>query len=70
MTEHHVITTNHAYRTICAAVLNKSEIFAIVVQSRYEHWTGLGLDWIRTMTNFADAGLDPDINLGSGPVLN
>jgi len=25
-----------------------------------EHWTALGLDWIRTMTKFVDFGLDPD----------
>jgi len=41
---------------------------------RDEHWTGLGMDWIRTMTNFVDFGLDPDCemftNLGSGPDLD
>jgi len=31
--------------------------------SRDEHWTGLGLDWIRTMTNFVEFGLDPDCKL-------
>jgi len=30
------------------------------VQSRAEMSTGLGLDWIRTVTNFVDFGLDPD----------
>jgi len=28
-----------------------------------EHWSGLGLDWIRTMTNFVDFGLDPNCQL-------
>jgi len=27
--------------------------------NRDEHWTGLGLDWIRTITNFVKFGLDP-----------
>jgi len=26
------------------------------VSDRDEHWTGLGLDWIRTMPNFVDFG--------------
>jgi len=38
-----------------------------------EHGTGLGSDWIRTMTNFAEFRLDPDWkfpqNLGLGPDL-
>ena len=41
---------------------------------RDEHWTGLGLDWIRTIANFIEFGLDPDCkspqNLGHGPVLD
>jgi len=41
------------------------------VQSRDEHWTGLGLNWIRSMTVFVTFGLDPGgncfINLGSRP---
>ena len=28
-----------------------------------EHWTGLGLDWIRAMTNFVDFGLDQDCKI-------
>jgi len=28
-----------------------------------EHWTGLGSDWIRTMTNCVDFGLDPDCKM-------
>jgi len=30
------------------------------VQTRDEHWTGLGLGWIQTMMNFVEFGLDPD----------
>jgi len=30
---------------------------------RDEHWTGLRLDWIRTITNFVDFGFDPDCNM-------
>jgi len=26
---------------------------------RNEHWTGLGLDWIRTTANSVEFGLDP-----------
>jgi len=26
---------------------------------RDEYWTALGLDWVGTMTNFVDFGLDP-----------
>jgi len=26
---------------------------------RDEHWTGLGLDWIHTIANFAPIGMDP-----------
>jgi len=41
---------------------------------REEHWTGLGLDWIRTMINFVDLGLDRNcicfINLESAPDLD
>ena len=41
---------------------------------RDEHWTGLGLDWIRTIANFVEFGLDPGCksfqNLGSGPDLD
>jgi len=29
------------------------------LQTRDEHWTGLGLDWIQTLTNFVEFGLDP-----------
>jgi len=39
-----------------------------------ERWTGLGFDWIRTIANFGEFGLDPDCkslqNLGSGPDLD
>jgi len=39
-----------------------------------EHWTGLGLDWIRTIANFVEFGLDPNCkslqNSGSGPDLD
>jgi len=38
-----------------------------------EHWTGLGLDWIRPIANFVEFGLDPNCkslqNLGSGADL-
>jgi len=27
---------------------------------RDEHWTRLGLDWIRTIANFVEYGLNPD----------
>jgi len=30
---------------------------------RDEHWTGLGLDWIRTMMNFVEFGLDRNCKL-------
>jgi len=34
-----------------------------------QRWTGLGLDWIRTIANFVEFGLDPECkalqNLGS-----
>jgi len=32
-------------------------------QSRDEHWTGLGLDWIRTMRNFVDSVSDSECEL-------
>jgi len=36
-----------------------------------EHWTGLGLEWMRTIANFVDIGLDPNCksleNSVSGP---
>jgi len=35
----------------------------MVLWFRDEHWTGLGLDWIRTMPNFVESGLDPDCKL-------
>jgi len=34
-----------------------------VVLDRDKHWTGLGSDWIRTMTTFVDFGLDLDCKL-------
>jgi len=38
------------------------------------HWTRLGLDWIRTIANFVEFGLDPDYkslkNSGTGPDLD
>ena len=56
-------------------VLNGSKIFTILIRyfhfviqsdpnpvlpsSRDEHWTGLGLYWIRTLTNFIEFGVDP-----------
>jgi len=33
------------------------------MHTRDEHWTGLGLDWIRAMKNFAGFGLGPDCKL-------
>jgi len=43
-------------------------------QTRHEHWTGLGLGWIRTIANFVEFGLDPGCktlqNLGSRPDLD
>jgi len=43
-------------------------------RSRHEGWTGCGLDWIRTIANFVEFGLDPDCkllqNLGSGQDLD
>jgi len=30
--------------------------------NRDEHWTGLALDWIRTISNFVEFGLDPAVN--------
>jgi len=36
--------------------------FEKVTPTRDEHWTGLGLDWIRATTNFVEFGLDPDCN--------
>jgi len=44
------------------------------VRSRDEHWTGLGLDWIRSIANFAEVSIDPECkalqNLGSGQDLD
>ena len=40
-----------------------TKILLSVVQPRDEHWTGFGLDWIRTMTNFVDFELDPDCKM-------
>jgi len=44
------------------------------MRARDEHWTGFGLDWIRTIANFVEFGLDPDCkqlqNLGPGPDLD
>jgi len=41
---------------------------------RDKHWTGLGLDWIRTIANFVEFRLDPNCkflqNSGSGPDLD
>jgi len=37
-----------------------SDVVARNIRSRDEHWTGIGLDWIRTKTNFVGFGLDPD----------
>jgi len=34
-----------------------------MVITRDEHWTGLGLDWIRNMMNFVDFVLDPDCKM-------
>jgi len=31
----------------------------LVPSLRDEPWTGLGLDWVRTITNFVVFGLDP-----------
>jgi len=33
------------------------------MQVRDEHWTGLGLDWIRHVRNFVDFGLDRDCKM-------
>ena len=30
-----------------------------ITSGRNEHWPGLNLDWIRTMTDFVGFGLDP-----------
>jgi len=42
--------------------------------SRDERWSGHWLDWIRTISNFVEFGLDPDFkslpNLGCGPDLD
>ena len=35
----------------------------VVFTSRDEHWTGLGLDWIGTLTNFVEFGLYPDCEM-------
>jgi len=39
-----------------------------------EHWTGFGLDWMRTIANFVEFGLNPNCkslqNSGSGPDLD
>jgi len=46
----------------------------MVVQSRDEHGTGPGLDWIRTTANFVEIGLDQECkslqNLGTGSDLD
>ena len=44
------------------------------VHSRDEHFTGLGMVWIRSTANFVEFGLEPDCksfqNLGTGPDLD
>jgi len=36
---------------------------SFLVFDRDEHWTGIVLDWILSMTNFEDSGLFPDCEL-------
>jgi len=33
------------------------------LDTRHEHWTELGLDWIWTVANFVELGLDPAMKL-------
>jgi len=50
--------------------------FAVLVTTlvRNEHWAGLGLDRIQSITNFVDIEMDPVCNslqnLGTGPDLD
>jgi len=57
-------TVRHTCRAICTAT------FTVSVGTRDENWTGLGVDWIRTIAHFVEFGLDLDCkilqNLGSG----
>ena len=34
----------------------------LYLRSRDEHWTGLGLDWIRTVNCFMTLGSGPDLD--------
>jgi len=47
---------------------------ATTMADRDEHWTGLGLDWIRSIAYFVEIVLDPECkslqNIGSGPDLD
>jgi len=49
-------------------------IYSSLLCCRDEHWTGLGLDWVRTIANFFEFGLDPDCkshqNFWPGPDLD
>jgi len=44
-------------------VFNVSNRLCTCLHTRDEHWTGLGLDCIRTITNSVDFGLDPDCKM-------
>jgi len=46
------------YRTNFYSDRSRSRIHAMA-QARDEHWTGHGLDWIRTIANFVEFGLIP-----------
>jgi len=49
---------------ICGYLLRHiAYLFTRRNHTRDEHWTGLALDWIRTMTTFVDFGLDPDCKM-------
>ena len=45
-----------------------------MLRGRDDHWTGFGLDWIRTIANFVTFRLDSDResfqSLGTGPDLD
>jgi len=66
--------SNTAFTTIDMYIKQKNNLatFAFILQTRVPEMSiGLDLDWIRTIANFVEFGLDPGCkslqNLGSGP---
>ena len=56
--------TSSSKRKQCLATyLSFWHISEQCLATRDEYWTGLGLDWTRTMPNFVEYGLDPGCKL-------